>query len=495
MALVPTLNAPIIEGVTPWQRTRVIVPGGDYGWPPDRDEARLARYDEYLALIENRVADVFDSAKLKDDQREKIQLAVAMPELLCNVWADAVWGTDPPTIAMPGSASTSWERIDAANDWTESGARESVFAAAAFGHSIVRLYRDSDRAARLNLDTDVVIEEIDPAIYFPVLRRGTARDLDAVVLAWVEDRSDPDSNRVQLWQVRELHTVEDGTLTVVTQERPRRSGFGNAGWTTVATERAEGVDFLPFVELHAQRWRGRYWGVSELSRNMTLFDQLDSTVSNIAEILDYHGKPMLQVPASTLFGGILHKGADRALGIRNPDEANIARYITYDGQLDAHLQEIDKTLELMFLTAEVPRTYFGFTEQGAPSGTSLKLQLQNYLKKAGRWQRADARRHRELIAMACRLDGITVAQRDIDYTPGSPLPVDDEQVARTESGLFTAKLASRREAITRIRGGGFDVDAEMAAIDADTEAAMERLPQITPPAGNTPPNTPPDNAS
>ena len=480
-------SQPIIASLTPWQKSRLAFPTERRDWPPYLDADRLVRYEEYLALIETRHQDVLDALKLTAGQKDRISLAIGLPELLCNVWADSVW-SDAPEIELPTDAEqNAWDLIDTANDWTEIGAWESVFAAAAFGHSILRLRRDEDRKDRFG--TDVVIEEIDAGIYFPKLKPGSSRALDYVVLAWEEDRAEPGAERLDVWQVRETHTVENGQYRIVTQERRPRSSIlgGETDFRTVREEEPEGVDFLPFVELHAKRWRGRYWGVSELSRCMTLFDEIDGTLSNIAEILDYHGKPMLQVPASWIYGGVLTKGSDKVMGVRRPEDKDTARYITYDGQIDAALAELDKVIELVLLTSEVPRTYFGLGEQAATtSGTSLKLQLQNYVKKAGRWQRAETRRTRELVEAALRLDGIRQdASKPAQVTHGSPLPVDDEQEARIETSLYTAKLSSRKTSITKLRMVE-DVDEEIAEIEDEEEAAKPDLP--TPIIPGTPTN-------
>jgi hypothetical protein len=496
-AISGSYSQPIIASRTPWISARLgIVPDRLKGWPPAIDAERLTRYEEYLALIEARHQDVFEDLRLKPDQRSKIALAVGLPELLCNVWADSVW-SDPPDFEFPSVAvANRWEAIDRANDWTEAGAWESVFAAAAFGHSIVRLFRNEERAA---LGSDVVIEEIDPAIFFPTLKPRSSRDIDYVTLAWEEDRAEPWSEKTDLWQIREFHRLEDGRYVITREERrPRSSAMGGETEFREVMREQTDVDFLPFVDMHAKRWRGRYWGVSELTRATTLFDEVDNVVSNIAEILEYHGKPTLQVPASWIYGGVMAKGADKAYGVRRPEEADIARYITYEGMIDQQLASLDKVVELIMLTAEVPRTYFGLGDLGqAPSGTSLKLQLQNYVKKAGRWQAAETRRSRELVSMALRLDGQTVdLSKPIGVTHGSPLPVDDEQEARIEASLYAAGLSARATSIRKLRRVD-DVDEEVALIEDEEKPEPGALPGFgaVPPARGLPggvvnPNSP-----
>lgn len=478
--IISSYGSPIVMGLTPYTRVALKLPEQRQNWPPFVDAERLDQYAIYTALVENRPHDVFDDLMLRSDQREKIVIAAALPELLCNVWADSVW-SDPPTIEMRTTTlSDRWKAIDTANDFSESLAWESTFAAAAWGTSVLKLRRDESRKAEF--DTDVVIEEIDPATYFPILKRGSAREVEAIVLAWEEDRAQIDAERSDWWQVREIHELQDGQYVATRQERPRQSITGRAEFVTVSTEAPDGVDFLPFVDMHAKRWRGRYWGVSELSRVETIVDEIDNTLSNVAEILEYHGKPMLQVPASVIFGGTLTKGADKTMGIRRPEEAGIARYITYDGQISAQMEDLDRLLELAFLTSEVPRTYFGLgLEGGSPSGTSLKLQLQNYLKKAGRWQAKETLRLRTLVPMALKLDSSTdtkTAALMPEITHGSPLPADDQQEATIETGLYTSGLSSRELSITRLRRvpKNETVEDEIARIEDEKAASVAALP-------------------
>lgn len=472
-------GSPIVAGITPYTLARNILPSVGSAqskeWPPSLDGERLDLYRDFEALIENRPHDVstFENLRLSEGQETKIAIALALPELLCNVWADAVWGEgDAITIEFKDDAmATKWEAVAKANDLPTLG-WESVFGAAFSGTSVFRIGRDER-----NLDsigTEIRIEEISPSIYFPALRAGSAREVEAVALAWEEDRGD---DKVEVWQIKELHEVVRGQYVITKYERKGTEGgsFHRVGEPKAPT----GMNFLPFVDLHAKRWRGRFWGVSELSRNMSLFDEIDNTLSNIAEVLEYHGKPVLQVPASVLVGDKLFKGVDRAIGIRNPQEAEVARYITFDGLISDQLASLSKNLELALLVSEVPWTYFGVTEGGADTGVAMRLRLQNYLKKAGRWNRAQDHALDRLTDMVGRIDDsaaggkLTRAERTIaEITHGSPLPADDEQEARIEQGLVEARLSSRKTSITRLRRVK-DVDEEIAEIDADTELAAQ----------------------
>lgn len=461
-------GSPIVMGLTPWTRTRVQAAGMAGAWPPFDDAERLLRYRDYEALIENRPQDVFARLQLSPDQKEKILLAVAIPELFCNVWADSVW-TDPPTIELPSDAvGQQWEAIDEANQFSEVRGWESIFAAAMRGTSVLRLYR-SEALGAITGDP-VQIEEVSAGIFFPKLRKGSDRLLDYVVLAWEENRP-KDDLRDEIWQVRQVHAIGNaGKYEITTDERRAKE----SDFKRVSFEQTD-LDFLPFVDLHAARFSGRYWGISELSRGTSLFDDLDNTLSNIAEILEYHGKPMLQVPYSSLFGGTFAKGADRTLAIRNHEDADVSRYVTYDGQLSAQISELDKILELLFLTNEIPRTYFGLgLEGGSPSGTSLRLQLQNYLKKASRWQRRETMRLKTVIDYSLRIAGVgDPAARKAVITHGSPLPADDEQEARIETGLHAAGLTSLELAVRRLRRvPSNEVDEELARIENEKTASI-----------------------
>jgi hypothetical protein len=156
----------------------------------------------------------------------------------------------------------------------------------------------------------------------------------------------------------------------------------------------------------------------------------------------------------------------------------VAKYITYDGKITEQLASLDKLLEVAFLTVEAPRTYFGLGIEGsAVSGTSLRLQLQNYLKKAKRWQRREANRLRALGEFVMRIEdmGQDVA-RDSKVNDGSPLPADDEQEARIENLLSgNAVLSSRKTSISKLRRVD-DVDEEVAAIEAEQSAASAGAP-------------------
>jgi hypothetical protein len=479
MALRQTVRgAPLVWGLTPY----TLLPPLDFAglldrsdWPPTVDAERLDRYTEYEALVENRPYDVFEDLQLKGEQRTKIVLALALPELVCNVWADSVW-TDPPELEFGGSqANDRWETFTRENDIEQAG-WESIFSAAMRGTSVWKLHVNEDEPIE-----QIRLDEVPASIFFPTLKKGSDREFESVVLAWEEDRADASSNRIDLWYVREFHVIDDtGKYRIRQQEKRARERDRNA-WNTTLDQPTE-LDFVPFLDLHGARWAGRFWGMSELARITSIVDEIDNRLSDIAEVLEYHGKPILQVPKSLMRGTVLEIGADRAFGIADAELADIARYITYDGKIADQISALDKLIELGMLTCEVPLGYFGMGIEGASvSGTALKLRLQNYLKKAARWQRRETKRLRQLGEYVMRIDGKSQEiARDSKVNHGSPLPADDEQEARIENLLTGGMpLSSRRTSIQKLRRVE-DVDEELRLIEADAEATAPPAPTVAP---------------
>lgn len=469
---------PMVEAITPWQRIGVLDrPDTRNDWPPTLDNDRIERYDEYEALIENRPQDIFDSLQLEQGQRTKIALALSLPELLCNVWADAIW-SDPPSLEWKDdSLRETWDDVWSANGSDDLG-WTSTFSAAFRGTSVLKLRRDEELAELTG--HEIQIEEIHPGIFFPSLRKGSDRLIESVVIAYEENR---DEEKSDVWQLRQIHELGgDGKYVIRYEERKK----GRTGGFRRVREEATDLDFLPFVDFHAKRWSGRYWGVSELSRNMTFFDEIDNRWSEIAEVLEYHGKPMLQVPASVMRGGVLEKGADRAIGIRNAADAEVARYITYDGMISSQIAALDKLLEHILLTSEVAPTYFGFAEGTSLSGTALKLRLQNFVKKATRWQRLDTIRLRRLAKMVHRMEGKPDAEL-ANVIHGEPLPVDDKERAEIERSLVGAgPLSSRLSAIKRLR----NVEDAQEELDKIEDEEAESVSNTSSARGGSPLPTP-----
>jgi hypothetical protein len=453
----------IVQGITPYVARQITIPGQlePRDWPPFVDHERLSAYEDCEALVEARPWDAFDRLQLRTDQSERVVLAMALPELLCNVWADALYGENAPEVDFAADTTReTWDRIWSDNGGADVLGWEETFSTAMRGTGVVHVYRDDDEQVQL--------EPISPALYFPRLKPGSARIVEGVRLAWEEDRADPDAAQADTWHVKKTYELVGGQLEVATMERRANA---QTAFREIERVTMEGVDFVPFVETHAKRWTGRYWGVSELTRSMSLFAEVDARLSQISEILDYHGDPMLQVPASVLMGGELAKGNQRVIGLRDDKQTYMARYITFDGMISQQLAEVDSIISKILLVNEVEEAYFGQIEGGSPSGTALRLRLQNYVKKAGRWQRKDGARLEQLADFALRLEdpGLDEEARRAVITFGSPLPADEEQEARIEAGLVSAGLSTRKTAITRLRRVE-DVDAELAAIDADQAA-------------------------
>lgn len=482
---------PLVAIGTPYRSVgQITMPGSAVEWAPARDARRLMAYSEMTALLENRPWDVLERLRLEADMEEKVVMALAMPELQCNVWADAVYGdNDPPEVTLPtDQANDRWQAIAGANDLDQL-LWEATFGTAALGTSVLKLRLDE---AAPNGE-EVVIEEVHPSIFFPVLKAGSARIMEAVVLAWEEVRG-ADEGKEVTYQVQQIHQVDAGQYRIVYQERVA----GQTAWNTTKTEEPPGVDFLPFVDTHAKRWAGRYWGISELTRNWTLYAGIDEELSNIGEVLEYHGDPVLQVPASALSQGVLTKSSRRTLAIRRHEDQDVARYITWDGIIEARLKYVDKLIELAMLSSETPPGYWGILEGGSFSGTALKLRLQSYLKKAARYQSMETRRIRHLVDYALRLDpaGFRPEDRMAEVNHGSPLPSDEPQEIESEAAAVAGGVSSRKTAVRRLRRvKPSEVDAEVALIEKE-QASMGSsgpapLPNPPAPLGGTPGTLPP----
>jgi hypothetical protein len=439
---------PIVEALTPYTVAAYTSPDGGGAWAPSREAGRLDRYAEYEALVENRPWEVFADLQLKPDQSAKVVIALALPELLCNVWADALYGENSPDLIFANAdAGDVWAAVWKASGGDDVAGWEAIFQAAELGTSVQEIVRDDDG--------NVTIASVEPSIFFPRRSLRNPRLIVSVTIAFEEDRAAPEADRRDVWQIRRTYdvgldarTTAPGRTKQLTITAAERRKGGDSGFTITEVLRPEGVEFLPFVDLHAKRWGRHYWGRSELARITSIYDEIDNVLGNVAEILEYHGSPLLQVPRSALQGGVLPKGATRTMGIARPEDADIARYITYDGQVSAQIAWLDSLIAKVLLVSEVQETYFGHTEGNADSGVALRLRLQDYVKKAGRWARKDAARVEALADLVLRMADRSAygspEARALEYVSGSPLPVDEVQETARVQAMDAMGVLTRR---------------------------------------------------
>jgi hypothetical protein len=163
--------------------------------------------------------------------------------------------------------------------------------------------------------------------------------------------------------------------------------------------------------------------------------------------------------------------------------------MTWEGQLAAAYQQVDRLLDLMFITSETAPSAFGLDKFGiAESGRALRLRLLRTLAKINRKRLYYDAALKAALLTAQMLD---VSLGSGKYEPAEPtiqwadgLPEDMVEMVEIESQRLAAGNTSMESSVRRLDGPDA-VEAEMARIAEETGQAVA----LTGGAGRNPAGT------
>ena len=120
----------------------------------------------------------------------------------------------------------------------------------------------------------------------------------------------------------------------------------------------------------------------------SIISELMIRFGQIQNILDKHASPSLQGPLTALEYDERSRSYRLKLAnyfAKNPEDEEV-KYLTWDGNLEAAFQEIEKLIDQLLIISEMGSALLGSVDSAgrAVSGTTMKLRMMNPLMKARR---------------------------------------------------------------------------------------------------------------
>lgn len=187
--------------------------------------------------------------------------------------------------------------------------------------------------------------------------------------------------------------------------------------------------------VHAPNFRigGEFWGTSDLEDLFDLSDAINNRLTRIDTILGRHANPEIA--------------------------KSLPRYLTWEGQLQAATEELDRLMDLFWVVAELSPAVLGLDRSGArvESGTALRLQFLNTEHKVNRRRLYLGPAVQQALYVASLLAATKLgapylaldAPPEIEWNDG--LPLIYSEAVEDETRLFEAGLTSAESAIMRIQ--------------------------------------------
>jgi hypothetical protein len=482
-------------------------PENPLSFPKQADKPRLAAYDHYDKLYfgDHYAAFAIKAEKGFTDKYAKLRYITAnFAGIISRIMADMLFGETITVDCEDEQNQTFVDKLIEENHlWAQ--LYESELGNSRRGDAVFKM-RIGQAENNPASPSTIIIEEITPSIYFPVLDAGTGRNKPKEdVLIWQFEQA----GQIYLHKethrpgyiFHEIYRYDPNTERIGASENVEQFGF-------TPSEETKIDDSLIF---HIPNFRdGGYFGASDYRDLEQLFFALNNRITKIDNILDKHSDPILAVPPGVIDEkGKVRKEALNMFEVDNENPGfNKPEYIVWNANLDAAFKEVDKLVDMLYMFSGIaPASTIGDQNGGqAESGRALKFKLLATIRKRNQKKIYYDIAIKEMLETAMEfakawnitVDGEAPGAKEekpsLNWGDGVLNDVQEQidmEITRVEGGL-----TMRADAIARLDGiSPEDAAAKVKEIDKENAIVVpslnkvipEKKPAVTDPASKTPP--------
>lgn len=354
---------------------------------------RVMRYRENIQLFEGEHFEVFE----KWNSSRSLYVFANLAGIICKKSADFLFGEAASITAGTGDSTPEAKAIErlVTDNYLAQENYEAALSAAILGDAFYRVRYGQEYGGELPSELDeykVFIENVCALDVFPEVNPLNRKQIRAYHICvpcyieaeekWVLECESHYAGYIQYhrYKLNPKETNIDGVVETWTIGEP--IGVIEAQQTGVP---------IPLVVHVPNTGRELTWeGLDDISEHKALFDELNNRLSQMAGILDKHADPAMAVPT-----GLLAEDADGVPFFRIAQdkvfevlgkEDIVPQYITWNGNLQEAMAEIQKIVDLILIAAEIPPIALGMNDSGTSgsSGLSIKFRMQSLLSKVNR---------------------------------------------------------------------------------------------------------------
>ena len=434
-------------------------------FPPACERERLEMYEANRRIFNGKHAEVYkhDLERIErviDDFQNVVSYPIILnfQKLLSLKVADLLLG-EPPQITVDDDVKAEQETIGFI-------VRKSELMSVAYQVAIdVTRYGDGLFEVYLKGKTPT-IGLTQPPIWFPVVNPENTKEILYHVLAWLPD---DETLMVKIhsrgrYEKRAYH-VDHGTILEMI-EAPKVIETGLSDFAIIQVSNVLTSDATT--------------GIDDYTDIDSIIGDLMVRLGQIDRILDKHASPSMSGPSSALerdpngMGWRLKAGNYFPRASTEDPEVN---YITWDGQLAANFQQVERLINMLYSLSEMGSALFG--ESSGATGqvltaSALRIKLAVPLAKVARIRMQFDPALKKAVALCSELgNGLNKLDQDaitIKWFDG--LPTDDKEDAEimaTRTGN-KATMSQRRALLVYDGMTDDEADDEMERIRADESA-------------------------
>lgn len=378
---------------------------------PDHKE-RITRYRENkkvfkgdgsikLTTTEESAFEILDKYHdtLTSSQQRTLRITTNLAGIICKKSADFLFGENPVYSAGLEDQSNEQKAIER---WVHENELhitnyESALGNAYRGDSFYKVRWGQEHNGLLPMEMDpfrVIIESQNAEFVFP---ESYSTDTSRIYAFHVAVPVEVDGTKKNEWVLK----VESHYPGLIVKQdffmKPTVYVQGDVPteWRIYAEASEQqvtetGVPFPLVIHVPNYSTDDSWEGIDDISEHKTILAEINSRLSLIAEILDKHADPAMIVPQGTLVEDengqpSFRVGIDKVFEVGDKSEVE-PKYVTWNGQIESAFREIDKLMELLLMSAEIPSVALGSGDSGTSgsSGLAIKWRLNSLLAKINR---------------------------------------------------------------------------------------------------------------
>lgn len=449
-------------------------------WPPPGEMKRLDKYRKNKMIFEGEHEHVYkDSFKRITRVIGNFEDVVSY-SVICNFQklislkiADFMLG-EPPKITVgddDGKEQISLDNIIENSDLINT-AYMSAIDISRYGDSVLNIYKDEEGRG--------IIDITQPYFYFKVVDPKNIRKVKHHILAHTYKVQKPnrsffgrDKEEYDDYLYVEIHSK--GLYETVTFKLDD-AGKMITGVHEELQNIQTGLNDFAIVPIHNLMTSDRVYGIDDYSDLDSIISEIEVRIAQISKILDKHAEPSVQGPSSALYRDSSGEWKLKMGNYfpRDTAEDPSVEYITWDAQLTANFEIIEKLINILAVVSEMGSAIFD-TEQktgNAASGTALRRMMISPLAKVNRTRMRFDSAIKKAIKLASQLGGeniVNLEKEKINIFWNDGLPDDPKEQAEI-MGIRTGNKStlSQFSAIQRLDNlSDEDTQKELTAILED----------------------------
>lgn len=475
---------------------------GEY-YPPVEHQERIDRYRENKHLVKGNHWEIFRKYNLS--KKSKMYVSVNLAGIIAKKSADFLIGDGVQVTAGKEDNSKEQLAIDRIKEQNDLDILfyESALANAYRGDSFFKVRYGQEYGGIYPVEFDeprVIIEAISAEYVFPEVSPYNRNLITAYHIAIpirineAEDIRKRNNFKLQVeshYAGRIEYSEFELTVLVTTPEGiPLEYKIGNQIGETQVVETGIAIPLVVHVPNHSydDSWEGQ----DDLTELKPLFDELNNRFSQVASILDKHSNPALAVPMGLLVeddqGRPMFNVQDSKVFEIDGKQDIIPQYVTWNGQLIECYSEIDRLIDMILITAEIPAVALGKGDSGTSgsSGLAIKFRLNSLISKIKRKRKYYEKGLKKVFLLAQHLEHVVgIADYEITapkfiFTDG--LDKDEMELANMMAVRTGGAITmSQKRAIMLLDGlTEAQADAEIARIEEEQKAVASMTPVVTP---------------